>query len=190
MTLRPWVVSLLLPLAACASPDPAKELKVSEVEAYWSIDSSTGDTVYVAPVLRFRLDNLSATASIEATASFKRKGEDASWGSAWQRLSVPGKRLDPGRSQTVALKSDGRYFTTGASFPSSTIRASSSRNTASSRSSGTAVSGSPLRRASTSTIALPPRKVSGAQPTLTLFAAAALARARPSATWPRACSSA
>lgn len=114
MTLRPWVVALLLPLAACASPDPAKELKVSEVEAYWSIDSSTGDTVYVAPVLRFRLDNLSATASIEATASFKRKGEDASWGSAWQRLSVSGKRLDPGRSQTVALKSDGRYFTTGA----------------------------------------------------------------------------
>jgi hypothetical protein len=114
MKLQRWIPLALLPLAACASPDPAKELRVSDIEAYWSIDSTAGETVYVAPVLRFRLDNLSATASIEATASFKRKGEDASWGSAWERLSVPGKRLEPGRSVTVALKSDGRYYTTGA----------------------------------------------------------------------------
>jgi hypothetical protein len=104
----------LLWLAGCSSPDPVKELRVSELEAYWAIDSTAGDTVYVAPVLRFRLENLSATAAIEATASFKRKGEEQSWGSAWQRLSVPGKRLEPGQSLSVALKSDGRYYTTGA----------------------------------------------------------------------------
>lgn len=109
--------SRLLPLfllVACATPDPRTQLAVDELEAYWAIDSSVGETVYVAPVARLRLTNVSASQSIEVTASFKRKGEDASWGSAWQRLSTPDKRLAPGASTTVALKSDGRYYTTGA----------------------------------------------------------------------------
>lgn len=104
----------LLLLAACATPDPRTQLELDDLEAYWAIDSTVGETVYVAPVARFRLTNVSAGQSIEVTASFKRKGEDASWGSAWQRLSAPDKRLAPGARTTVVLKSDGRYYTTGA----------------------------------------------------------------------------
>ncbi len=109
-----WLVGLLLSAVACTRPDPSRQLALADLEAYWAIDSSAGDTVYVAPVARFKLTNLAATQSIEVTASFKRKGEDASWGSAWQRLSARDKRLAPGQSVVVALKSDGRYYTQGA----------------------------------------------------------------------------
>lgn len=113
---RPWLGLWLLLLAAsaCRTPEPAKELAVSDLEAYWAIDSTAGDTVYLAPVVRFQLTNRGATESIEATATFRRKGDPATWGSAWERVSVPQKRLAAGRTMTVALKSDGRYYTTGA----------------------------------------------------------------------------
>jgi len=87
---------------------------VSDVEAYWAIDSSAGDTVYVSPVVRFQLTNRSATQAIEATATFHHKGDPGTWGSAWERVTLPKRPLAPGRSLTLALRSDGRYYTTGA----------------------------------------------------------------------------
>lgn len=108
---------LLLPLLtapACSTPQPEQELAVTDVEAYWAIDSSAGDTVYVAPVVRFRLHNKSARQAIEATATFRHKGDSATWGSAWERVTSPHKPLPPGRTITLALRSDGRYYTTGA----------------------------------------------------------------------------
>ncbi len=111
----PWLAMVsALCASACSSPRPDQVLAVSELEAYWAIDETLGDTVYVAPVLRFKLENRGATQSIEATATFRRKGEEAGWGSAWERISVPAKRLEPGQSRLVMLQSDGRYSTTGA----------------------------------------------------------------------------
>jgi hypothetical protein len=111
---RTWV--LLAPLLAslgCATPKPDQELAVSDVEAYWAVDSSAGDTVYVAPVVRFRLTNKSARRAIEATGTFHHKGDVATWGSAWERVTLPDKPLPPGRAITLTLRSDGRYYTTG-----------------------------------------------------------------------------
>lgn len=105
---------LALVALACAAPQPDKELAISEAEAYWAVDSAAGDTVYVAPVVRFRLTNRAATRAIEATATFHHKGDLATWGSAWERVTLPDRPLPPGRALTLALKSDGRYSTTGA----------------------------------------------------------------------------
>lgn len=104
----------LLTTVACSTPKPDEELAVTGVEAYWAIDQSAGDTVYVAPVVRFQLTNKSARQAIEATATFRHKGDSATWGSAWERVTLPQKPLPPGRTITLALRSDGRYYTTGA----------------------------------------------------------------------------
>lgn len=111
-----WIVGLggLVTTLGCASPKPDQELAVSDVEAYWAIDSTAGDTVYVSPVVRLRLTNRSARQAIEATATFRHKGDVATWGSAWERVTSPARPLPPGSALTLVLKSDGRYYTTGA----------------------------------------------------------------------------
>jgi len=108
-----------LVLAACAASDPQAELAVSDLETYWAVDPSAGGTQYLAPVVRFRLQNKAARArSIQATATFRRKGEAAAWSSAWQQVSPrPGSRpLAPGQTMVVTLKpeGEGRYSSTGA----------------------------------------------------------------------------
>lgn len=99
---------------ACHTPQPDKELALSDIETYWAIDSSAGETVYLCPVVRFRLTNKSATQAMQATATFRRVGESATWGSAWEQVSNTRRPLRVGASTTVVLKSDGRYFSTGA----------------------------------------------------------------------------
>lgn len=109
-----WFLLPLLVTLGCATPKPEEDLAVSDVDAYWAIDSTAGDTVYVSPVVRFQLVNRSAKQAIEATATFRHKGDTATWGSAWERVTLPSRPLPPGRSLVLALKSDGRYYTTGA----------------------------------------------------------------------------
>src|SRR5260221_12403393 len=74
------------PLADCKSHDPKQELEVARVEAYWVLDSPRGGTQYMAPAVRFRVHNKSPEPilSIQATATFRRVGEDANGGSAWE----------------------------------------------------------------------------------------------------------
>jgi hypothetical protein len=101
---------------ACESPDPAQQLELLNLETYWAIDSALGERQYLAPVARFQLRNKAAEPlrSVEATATFRRKGEEQTdWGSAWERVTPPQKPLAPAQMALVVLKSDGRYFSTG-----------------------------------------------------------------------------
>jgi len=117
MPIRPIPCLLLaVSLAACRTPVPQEELSVADVEAYWAIDSAVGDRQYIAPVVRFRATNKSkeAQTSVQATASFRRKGEEGiDWGSGWVEVNSRKKPLAPGQSTLVTMKSDGRYYSSG-----------------------------------------------------------------------------
>jgi hypothetical protein len=102
--------------SACRTPDPHEELEVRDVETYWAIDPSASGTQYMAPVVRFKLHNRRhhAQGSIQATATFKRKGEEAqTWGSDWRQITTSRKPLGPDGDVLVELKADARYYSTG-----------------------------------------------------------------------------
>jgi hypothetical protein len=112
-------VLVLAALAACRPPDPKSVLQVSGVETYWAIDSAQGERQYIAPVVRLQVQNTGGKPlrTVEAQATFRRKGEDAIWSSAWSRVTgLQGAPLPPGGTSLVVLKpeGEGRYFSTGA----------------------------------------------------------------------------
>lgn len=87
-----------------------------DLETYWAVDPARGETQYLAPVVRFRLHNKGGKPqqSIQATATFRRKGEESlTWGSDWKQVTPSSKPLLPGREVFVELKSDARYYSTG-----------------------------------------------------------------------------
>ena len=102
---------LAAPLLSCQSPDPQALLEVSGLETYWAVDPATGDTRYIAPAVRMNVKNKGSEAlrSVQATATFRRKGETQTWGSDWQQISTSAKPLGPGQTALVLLKSDARY---------------------------------------------------------------------------------
>jgi len=112
------VLALSALLAACRSPDPRAVADISDVETYWAIDSAQGDRQFIAPVVRFQVHDKGRDPlrTLEAQATFRRKGEDAIWSSAWTKVTGPsGAPLAPGASSLVVLKpeGEGRYFTNG-----------------------------------------------------------------------------
>jgi hypothetical protein len=113
-SLRPYALVGLAAAAGCRTHDPQKELEVRDVETYWVVDSPKGETQYISPAVRFHLRNRSAEPirSIQATANFKRVGEEENWGSAWEQVTQAGKPLEPGKEALVVLRSDGRYTST------------------------------------------------------------------------------
>jgi hypothetical protein len=108
--------ALALVLSGCHAPDPKAELEIANLETYWVVDSAVGQTSFIAPAVRFDVQNQGKQprASIQATATFRRKGESESWGSDWKEVVPAGKPLAPGASTLVVLRSDGRYSSTGA----------------------------------------------------------------------------
>ncbi len=90
-------------------------MKVSDVETHWAVDNSQEGTQYIAPVVRFRLTNISAEpqGSIDVTATFRRKGEAATWGGDFRQVSTRRKPLGPGQGEVLVLKSDTRYYSNG-----------------------------------------------------------------------------
>jgi hypothetical protein len=105
---------LALLAGACQSPDPKAEIELRDLESYWAVDPTVGGTQYLAPVVRFQLVNKGASSrSIQAMATFRRKGEGPAWSSAWQSVSpLPdGKPLPQGKSVLGVLKpeGEGRY---------------------------------------------------------------------------------
>jgi hypothetical protein len=107
-----WLAVLLLaPLLSCRSPDPQAVLEVSDVETYWAVDPPSGDTRYIAPAARLHVKNKGTEVlrSVQATGTFRRKGEAQTWGSDWQQVSTSAKPLGPGQSALIVLKSDARY---------------------------------------------------------------------------------
>jgi hypothetical protein len=111
---RPYRVLVLAALAGCRTADPQRELEIKDLETYWVVDSPKGGTQYISPAVRFRLRNRSQEPirSIQATANFKRVGEQENWGSAWEQVTQAGKPLAPGEEALVVLRSDGRYTST------------------------------------------------------------------------------
>jgi hypothetical protein len=107
---------LLTCLAACKSPDPKVEMELLDLETYWAVDPSIGQTNYLAPAIRFRLRNRGSRPqrSVQATAVFRRKGEESlTWGSDWQQVAGVKKPLPVGETTVVVLKSDARYTSPG-----------------------------------------------------------------------------
>ncbi len=101
--------------SSCAAPDPKALLKVTEVETYWVLDPSRTEIRYLAPTVRFRVENVSQETliSVDATAAFKRDGSDEAWGSGFFRLTEGTKRLAPGARVLVTMSSDARYALDG-----------------------------------------------------------------------------
>jgi hypothetical protein len=115
---RPTLIALALLAGACSSPDPKQELEVADLDAYWAVESPVGGTQYIAPAVRMVVRNKGSKPhrSVQATTTFRRKGEEQTWSSAWQVVSpVAGKVLGPGESRLALLKPDaeGRYHSTG-----------------------------------------------------------------------------
>ena len=102
-------------LSSCRTPDPAVIVKIGDVETHWAVDNSEVGTQYIAPVVRFQLTNISAEpqGSIDVTATFRRKGEDTTWGGDFRQVSTRKKPLEPGQSEPLVLKSDTRYYSNG-----------------------------------------------------------------------------
>jgi hypothetical protein len=112
--------ALLLAAAAagCGAPDPRAEVALSEMETYWAVDRPTGGTQFIAPVVRFRLNNKGQRPlrSIQASSTFRLKGDPQAWSGAFQQVApLAGQQpLGPGQSTLVVLKpeGEGRYSST------------------------------------------------------------------------------
>ena len=100
---------------SCTPPDPKRVLKVSEVETYWVLDPSRTDKRFLAPSVRFRVENVSSAEliAVDATAAFRRDGSPEPWGSGFLRLTEGRKRVAPGARVLVTMGSDARYSTEG-----------------------------------------------------------------------------
>jgi hypothetical protein len=100
-----------LAVVSCTPPDPKAYLEVVEFETYWVVDSTMGDRVFMAPAARVELRNRSDQdcPAIQATAVFRRVGEEETWGSDFQQVTRSGESLGPGETVVVVVKSDGRY---------------------------------------------------------------------------------
>ena len=84
------LLAVALMAFGCKAPEPKVELDLTDLETYWVIDSAVGTTQYIAPAIRFHVKNKGARAwsGIQATATFRRKGEEQTWGSDWQTVTA------------------------------------------------------------------------------------------------------
>jgi len=96
----------------CRSHDPAAELEVSDLQTYWIVDSPHQGQNFVAPVVRFRLRNVSREplVAVQARARFPapRQGDEV-WGSIQEQVSTWRRPIPPGRDTLVTVRSAGRY---------------------------------------------------------------------------------
>jgi hypothetical protein len=103
--------SLVALLVGCASHDPTHELQVSDLTTYWIVDSPQQGQNYIAPVVRFRLRNVSPQplTAIQARARFPAPNQEDVWGSIQEQVSTWRHPLAPGADTLVTVRSAGRY---------------------------------------------------------------------------------
>jgi hypothetical protein len=100
-----------LAFGACRSHDAARELELGELETYWIVDSPRQDQNFIAPVVRFRLKNVSAQplGSVQARARFPAADQEEVWGSIQEQVSTWSQPIEPGKDRVVTVRSAGRY---------------------------------------------------------------------------------
>jgi hypothetical protein len=105
-----------LAFTACTPPEPKALLKISDVETYWVLDPSRTEKRFLAPAIRFQVENTSEETliAVDATVAFLRDGTSDPWGSGFSRLAEGRKRFAPGTKVLVTISSDARYSTEGA----------------------------------------------------------------------------
>ena len=82
----------------------------------WAVDSPTGSSQHLAPVVRFLLRNKGTKSrSVQAMATLRRQGETVAWSSAFTKVVPPHGEVAPGATAPVLLKpeGEGRYTSTG-----------------------------------------------------------------------------
>jgi hypothetical protein len=101
--------------SSCSTPEPKAALRVTLVETYWVLDPPVGGRTFLAPVVRFSVENISESTllAVDATAAFRIDGNQDSWGSGYFRLTKGRKRLAPGGRVVVTMPSDARYALEG-----------------------------------------------------------------------------
>jgi hypothetical protein len=104
-------LALALAVCACRRHDAERELAVSAVETYWIVDSPQRGQNYIAPVVRFRLRNVSSQplGSVQARAKFPAPGQEEPWGSIQEQVSTWRRPLEAGKDMLVTVRSAGRY---------------------------------------------------------------------------------
>lgn len=106
-------LSLVLGLAllGCRGHDPARELALHGLETYWIVDSPRQGENFIAPVVRFRLKNLSERplGSVQARARFPAADQEEAWGSIQEQVSTWQRPIAPGQDALVTVRSAGRY---------------------------------------------------------------------------------
>lgn len=114
---QPYLALLLLglPFVACAPPEPKALLKISDIETYWVLDPSRTEKLFLAPAIRFQVENISRETliAVDATAAFVLDGTTDPWGSGYFRITEGGKRFAPGAKAVVTISSDARYSLEG-----------------------------------------------------------------------------
>jgi hypothetical protein len=100
-----------LGLAACQRHDPARELELAQLQTYWIVDSPRQGQNFIAPVVRFRLKNLSSQPlrSVQARARFPAADQEEAWGSIQEQVSNWRHPIEPGKDTLVTVRSAGRY---------------------------------------------------------------------------------
>ncbi len=109
------VASSLALLSGCRSHDAAAELQVGGLQTYWIVDSPQQGQNYIAPVVRFRLKNVSREplVAVQARARFPAADQgDEVWGSIQEQVSTWHNPIPPGRDTLVTVRSAGRYHST------------------------------------------------------------------------------
>jgi hypothetical protein len=104
-------LGLGLAFGACRRHDPARELELGGLETYWIVDSPRQGQNYIAPVVRFRLKNVSAQplGSVQARARFPAADQEEAWGSIQEQVSTWRRPIEPGKDTLVTVRSAGRY---------------------------------------------------------------------------------
>ena len=100
-----------LGLLGCRRHDPPNELQLSGLETYWIVDSPRQGQNYIAPVVRFRLKNVSGEpiGSVQARARFPAADQEEAWGSIQEQVCTWRHPLEPGKDTLVTVRSAGRY---------------------------------------------------------------------------------
>jgi hypothetical protein len=115
------ILTAALLVCAC-TPDPLKEVALSDLEAYWVVDTPVGATNRIAPAVRFRVTSKGAKKFIEAQASFRRKSEpQIEWGNGFIPVTQAGTPMARGESKVMTLvMNEGHY--TGPVAPEELLR--------------------------------------------------------------------